>query len=140
MDNMINLARAFEPIHLLSRRLRERTLGARELVDIYLDRIRRHDGSLHAFVDVYEKEDRAAADRADAAIAEGQAPGPLHGIPIAYKDLLHIEGAVTRGGSIGAEQHPTITATAVQRLTAAGMIAIGKTHMVEAAFGSWGTN
>ena len=131
---------AFEPIHALSRRLRDRTITARALVDLYLERIRRYDDKLHAFVDVYEKEARAAAERADRAIAEGETLGPLHGIPIAYKDLLHIAGAVTRGGSIGADQRPGVTATAIERLGAAGMIAIGKTHMVEAAFGSWGTN
>ncbi len=131
---------AFEPVHELSRRLRERTLTASELVDVYLDRIRRYDKDLHAFVEVHEARARAAAHLADRAAAEGRAIGPLHGIPIAYKDLLHIEGAVTRGGSIGVELRPAVTAAAVQRLSAAGMIAIGKTHMVEAAFGSWGTN
>jgi aspartyl-tRNA(Asn)/glutamyl-tRNA(Gln) amidotransferase subunit A len=64
----------------------------------------------------------------------------LHGIPIAYKDLLHIQDRVTRGGSVRADRHSSITATVIQRLSAAGMIGIGKTHMVEAAFGSWGTN
>ncbi|MGZ8156669.1 MAG: amidase [Burkholderiales bacterium] len=131
---------AFEPIHALSRRLRDRTLTASALLDVYLGRIRSLDDKLHAFVDVYEKDARAAAERADRAFAEGKTLGPLHGVPIAYKDLLHIEGLVTRGGSVGADQRPGVTATAIQRLSAAGMIAIGKTHMVEAAFGSWGTN
>jgi aspartyl-tRNA(Asn)/glutamyl-tRNA(Gln) amidotransferase subunit A len=133
-------ALAFEPIHELSRRLRDRTLTASALLDVYLERIQHYDEKLHAFVDVHEKEARAAAERADGALAQGKTLGPLHGVPIAYKDLLHIEGAVTRGGSVGADQRPTLTATAIQRLSAAGMIAIGKTHMVEAAFGSWGTN
>jgi|SoiMethySBSTD1v2_1073268.scaffolds.fasta_scaffold69182_3 aspartyl-tRNA(Asn)/glutamyl-tRNA(Gln) amidotransferase subunit A len=131
---------AFDPIHVLSRRLRDRTLTASALLDVYLDRIRRFDDKLHAFVDVHEKDARAAAALADRALAEGRPLGPLYGIPIAYKDLLHIEGRVTRGGSVGADQHPSITAAVIQRLSAAGMIAIGKTHMVEAAFGSWGTN
>jgi aspartyl-tRNA(Asn)/glutamyl-tRNA(Gln) amidotransferase subunit A len=130
----------FEPIHALSKQLLGRTLTASALLDLYIERIRRYDDKLHAFVDVYEKEARAAAERADAALAQGKTLGPLHGIPIAYKDLLHIEGKVTRGGSVGADQRPDVTATAIQRLSAAGMIAIGKTHMVEAAFGSWGTN
>lgn len=131
---------AFEPIHTLSQRLRDRTLTASALLEVYLGRIRRYDAKLHAFVEVHESEARSAAERADRVLAQGEALGPLHGIPIAYKDLLHIEGAVTRGGSVGADQRPAVTATAVQRLSAAGMIAIGKTHMVEAAFGSWGTN
>jgi aspartyl-tRNA(Asn)/glutamyl-tRNA(Gln) amidotransferase subunit A len=137
---MNNTELAFEPIHVLSRLLRDRTLTASALLEVYLERIRHYDDKLHAFVDVHEKEARAAAERADGARADGRTLGPLHGVPIAYKDLLHIEGAVTRGGSIGADQHPRVTATAIERLSAAGMIAIGKTHMVEAAFGSWGTN
>lgn len=137
---MDNDALAFEPLHVLSQRLRERTLTPSALLDVYLERIRRHDGKLHAFVEVHEKGARAAAERADSALAAGKTVGPLHGVPIAYKDLLHIAGAVTRGGSIGADQRPGVTATAIERLSAAGMIAIGKTHMVEAAFGSWGTN
>src|SRR3982074_3312861 len=137
---MNNSDLAFEPIHVLSRRLRDRTLTASALLDVYLERIRHYDEKLHAFVDVHEKEARAAAERADGALARGATLGPLHGVPIAYKDLLHMEGAVSRGGSIGARQPPTVPATAIERLSAAGMIAIGKTHMVEAAFGSWGTN
>ena len=130
----------FEPIHVSAQRLRERELTASALLDFYLARIRRYDEKLHAFVEVHEKEARAAAERTDRVLAQGTTLGPLHGVPIAYKDLLHIEGTVTRGGSIGADQRAPVTATAIQRLTDAGMIAIGKTHMVEAAFGSWGTN
>ena len=67
--------------------------------------------------------------------------GPLHGIPIALKDLIDIEGRVTTGGSLyWRERVASVTATVVQKLTAAGMIVLGKTHMVEFAFGSWGTN
>jgi aspartyl-tRNA(Asn)/glutamyl-tRNA(Gln) amidotransferase subunit A len=65
----------------------------------------------------------------------------LHGIPIALKDLLDIEGRVTTGGSVfWRDRVSSVTATAARRLAAAGMIALGKTHMVEFAFGSWGTN
>ena len=131
---------AFEPIHALSRRLRERTLTASALLEMYLDRIRRYDRTLHAFVALHETDACRDAERADRALANGNTPGPLHGIPIAYKDLLHIKGAVTRGGSVGADRVAGVTATAIERLSAAGMIALGKTHMVEAAFGSWGTN
>jgi aspartyl-tRNA(Asn)/glutamyl-tRNA(Gln) amidotransferase subunit A len=131
---------AFEPIHALAQRVRERTVTASGLLDLYLDRIRRFDPQLHAFVEVHETDARAAAERADRAIEQGSPLGPLHGIPIAYKDLLHIANRVTRGGSVGADEHPRTTATVIHRLSAAGMVGIGKTHMVEAAFGSWGTN
>jgi len=65
----------------------------------------------------------------------------LHGLPIALKDLLHIEGHPTTAGSKSWQGRiATETATAVERLLAAGMIPLGKTHMVEFAFGGWGRN
>src|SRR4029077_1007328 len=86
----------------------------------------------------------AALEGADAADLErrtGRAAGPLAGLPIALKDLLHVEGRQTTAGSKSwrgrISDH---TATAVTRLTAAGMIPLGKTHMVEFAFGGWGRN
>src|SRR5215217_2311130 len=105
---------AYEPIHALSRRLREREVTASALLETYLERIRQYDAKLHAFVEVHENEARAAAARADGALANGKLLGPLHGVPIACKDLLHIAGAVTRGGSVGADQRPNITATAIE--------------------------
>jgi aspartyl-tRNA(Asn)/glutamyl-tRNA(Gln) amidotransferase subunit A len=132
---------AFAPIHVLAERLRTGSLGASALLDLYLQRIRKHDGKLHAFVTIYEEEARLAADGADRALRAGPRLGPLHGIPIALKDLLEIEGRVTTGGSLyWRERVSAVTATAVRRLAAAGMVALGKTHMVEFAFGSWGTN
>ena len=99
------------------------------------------DPKLHAFVEVYDEEARLAAEAADKAIRSGHAVGPLHGIPIALKDLIEIEGRVTTGGTRGMARAPcTRTATLAQKLISAGMIVIGKTHTVEFAFGGWGTN
>jgi aspartyl-tRNA(Asn)/glutamyl-tRNA(Gln) amidotransferase subunit A len=132
---------AFAPVHELAERIRTGALTPSALLDLYLARIHRHDRKLHAFVALYEKDARIAAELADRAIQAGQRLGPLHGIPIALKDLLDIEGRVTTGGSLfWRERVSPVTATVVRRLTAAGMIPLGKTHMVEFAFGSWGTN
>ena len=134
-------ALAYTPIHALSERLRDARTSASALLDCYLDRIRRHDAKLHAFVAVYEDAARTAAESADRALRAGQRLGPLHGIPIALKDLVEIEGSTTTAGSmIWRERVSTLTATIAQRLAAAGMIVLGKTHMVEFAFGSWGTH
>src|SRR5262245_6102813 len=134
-------ALAYAPIHLLAERLRAGTLSAGELLDCYLQRIHRYDKKLHAFVDLYEDDARVAAEVADRALKAGQCLGPLHGIPIALKDLLDIERKRTCGGSLfWRERVSQVTATVVQRLAAAGMITLGKTHMVEFAFGAWGTN
>jgi aspartyl-tRNA(Asn)/glutamyl-tRNA(Gln) amidotransferase subunit A len=134
-------ALAYAPIHVAAEELRTGTLSASALLDCYLRCIRRHDEKLHAFVEVYEDDARVAAELADRKLRAGQRLGPLHGIPIAFKDLLDIEGRRTTGGSLTwRERVSAVTSTVVQRLTAAGMITLGKTHMVEFAFGSWGTN
>src|SRR5688572_26723692 len=94
----------YEPIHVLAQRLRERSITSAQLVDAFLERIGEYDSRLHAFVEVHAAAAREAAKRADQVLAEGKRLGPLHGVPIAYKDLLHIEGTVTRGGSVGADR------------------------------------
>jgi aspartyl-tRNA(Asn)/glutamyl-tRNA(Gln) amidotransferase subunit A len=67
--------------------------------------------------------------------------GPLHGIPIALKDLVELDGDIATGGSKAwSERRARRTATLVTRLLRAGMIVIGKTHTVEFALGGWGTN
>jgi aspartyl-tRNA(Asn)/glutamyl-tRNA(Gln) amidotransferase subunit A len=132
---------AYAPIHALAARLRSGGLTASALVDCYLQRISRHDEKYHAFVEVYADEARAAAEAADRAFKAGKARGPLHGVPIALKDLIDIAGKRTTGGSMyWRERVSPVTATVAQRLADAGMITLGKTHMVEFAFGAWGTN
>lgn len=135
-------ALAYAPIHVTAEQLRTGALSAEALLDCYLERIRRYDKKLHAFAAIYEGDARNAAGLADRALrGAGQCLGPLHGIPIALKDLLDIEGRITTGGSrFWRERVSPVTAMSIQRLTAAGMIILGKTHMVEFAFGSWGTN
>ncbi|QQS12509.1 MAG: amidase [Rhodospirillales bacterium] len=121
--------------------LRAKRFSSREIVDALLARIDKADGRLHAFNEVYASEARALADGADKARAAGLPLGPLHGLPIAIKDLCDIAGRVGTGGSVMfAERVATETSTTVERLLAAGMIPLGKTHMVEFALGGWGTN
>ena len=103
---------AYTPIHALAERLRAGSLSAAALLDCYLARIRRHDGKLHAFVAVYEDEARAAAEVADRALRCGRYLGPLHGIPIALKDLVEIEGRTATAGSMyWRERTSAVTAT-----------------------------
>src|SRR5207249_594218 len=132
---------ALLPAHTLSSEIAARRLSPVDLVDALLERIGANDGKLHAFVEVYGQEARLAAEAADKAIRSGHAIGPLHGIPIALKDLIEIEGRVTTGGSeVWRNRRSTYTATLARRLIAAGLIVIGKTHTVEFAMGGWGTN
>jgi aspartyl-tRNA(Asn)/glutamyl-tRNA(Gln) amidotransferase subunit A len=128
-------------VQQLSTEIQSRRLTPVELMDTLLDRIAKHDGKLHAFVAIYGDEARLAAEAADKAIRAGYSLGPLHGVPIALKDLVEIQGHVTTGGSkVWENRVSKVTATAARKLMAAGMIVIGKTHLVEFAMGGWGTN
>ncbi len=112
-----------------------------EAVEAFLARIATQNQQLHAYIDVYDDTARLAAEAADKAIRSGHAVGPLHGVPIALKDLIDLEGKVTTGGSaVWRERRSPVTATLARQLIAAGMIVLGKTHTVEFAMGGWGTN
>lgn len=90
---------------------------------------------------MYAAEARALADAADTARKARLPLGPLHGLPIALKDLCDIAGRIgTVGSKMWAARVAEATSATVQRLLAAGMIPLGKLHMVEFAFGAWGTN
>jgi aspartyl-tRNA(Asn)/glutamyl-tRNA(Gln) amidotransferase subunit A len=129
------------PVHALSAAIRRGALSPVELTDALLARIERLDGKLHAFIALYAEEARLAAEAADKAIRSGHSVGPLHGIPIAIKDLVDIEGRVTTGGSkVWKDRVSLTTATVARKLISAGMIVLGKTHTVEFATGGWGTN
>ena len=91
---------ALLPVHILSTEIGARRLTSIDLVDGLLERIRAAEPKLHAFVEVYAEDARLAAEAADKAIRSGHSIGPLHGIPIALKDLIEIEGKVTTGGSL----------------------------------------
>lgn len=132
---------AGRPVHVLSAQIASGRLSPVDLMEDCLARIERLDPALQSFVEVYAGGARMAAEAADKAIRAGQAVGPLHGIPIALKDLVEIEGRVATGGSaVWRNRRSDRTATLARKLIAAGMIVIGKTHTVEFAYGGWGTN
>src|SRR6266699_4883397 len=129
------------PAQKLAEAIAARRLSPVDVVAAFLDRIVARDAKLHAFVEVYADEARLAAEAADKAIRSGHAVGPLHGVPIALKDLIDLEGRVTTGGSmVWRDRRSPATATLARKLIAAGMIVLGKTHTVEFAMGGWGTN
>ena len=89
----------FLPVSELIEKLEDGLLSSLELVEEYLERIRKHDRNLGAFIDVYEEDSRKAASASDMARASGHIIGPLQGIPVAVKDIIDIEGKITTGGS-----------------------------------------
>ena len=136
-----DIPNCFLPVTQLSEKLEKGGLSSLELIEEYLERIRKHDRNLGAFIDVYEEEARKAASASDMARASGHIIGPLQGIPVAVKDIIDIEGKITTGGSmVWKDRRSTLTATLVRRMVEAGMIVLGKTHTVEFAMGSFGTN
>jgi aspartyl-tRNA(Asn)/glutamyl-tRNA(Gln) amidotransferase subunit A len=125
----------------LANGLAAKRFSSREIVDSLLGRIAKANDKLHAFTEVYAAEAKVLAQAADTARASGFPLGPLHGLPVAYKDLCDIAGKIGTGGSKMFETRvATETSNTVERLTAAGMVPLGKLHMVEFAFGGWGTN
>ena len=129
------------PAHQLAAEIAARHLSPVDVVEAFLARIAALDGKLHAYIDVYGDDARLAAEAADKAIRSGHSVGPLHGVPIALKDLIDLEGRVTTGGSMAwRDRRSPATATLARKLIAAGMIVLGKTHTVEFAMGGWGTN
>jgi len=129
------------PLHRLAASIRAREVSPRELVAACLRRIERTDGQLHAFIELWADDALRAAQDAEREIAAGAWRGPLHGIPLALKDLVEVEGRrTTVGSAFWRERVSTHTATVAARLAEAGAVLLGKLHMVEFAFGGWGTN
>jgi aspartyl-tRNA(Asn)/glutamyl-tRNA(Gln) amidotransferase subunit A len=117
------------------------TISSVEATAACLDRIARLDGRLRAFITVDADGALARAKTLDADLAAGRRRGPLHGVPLAYKDLCHVPGLPTSCGTKTAEYFTAETeCTAVARLTAAGAVTLGKLNMTELALGPFGDN
>ncbi len=112
-----------------------------ELTRHCLERAARLNGTLNCFLRLETEAALAQAARADAARAAGRPLGPLHGVPLALKDLFYDRLRVTGGGSrIRAGFRATATATALARLETAGAVNLGALHMTEFALGPTGHN
>jgi aspartyl-tRNA(Asn)/glutamyl-tRNA(Gln) amidotransferase subunit A len=121
--------------------IRDRKISSREATQSCLDRIAKWQPHLNAYMAIEADEALAAADVADAALAKGRIAGPLHGVPMAHKDMYYEAGKVTTCGSkIRRDFVPTTTSTALQRLKDAGTVRLGSLQMVEFAYGPTGHN
>jgi len=125
----------------LARDLAAGRTSSRELVESALARIARPYGEgPRAFLKVYEDAARADADHADELRKRGVRRSAIDGLPVSLKDLFDVAGDVTRAGSKVLALEAREDATAVARLRAAGAIFVGRTNMVEFAFGGVGLN
>lgn len=117
-------------------RIADGTLGPVEITEATLRRIEEIDPQLNSYVLVSGEQALAAARAAEMAIAAGYRLGPLHGVPIALKDLVAVRGEVSSAGSkILQDYVPEEDATIAARLRAAGAIFVGRLNMHEFAYG-----
>jgi aspartyl-tRNA(Asn)/glutamyl-tRNA(Gln) amidotransferase subunit A len=127
---------ALLPLQAVSALIHSRRASSVDLVRGCLDRINRLDRELGAFITLTGESALADAKRADADLANGVDRGPLHGIPIALKDLYDTAGVRTTGGSrIFADRVPDRDAAVVEKLRAAGAVSLGKLNLHEWALG-----
>ena len=127
---------AYLSIADLSRRLAARELSPVEVTRAALERCERLEPLLNAFITLLPESALDAARQAEAEIQRGEHRGPLHGVPLGIKDLFWIRGVRTTAASkILADFVPREDAAVVERLRAAGAIILGKTNMVELAYG-----
>jgi aspartyl-tRNA(Asn)/glutamyl-tRNA(Gln) amidotransferase subunit A len=121
--------------------IRRRKLSSVELTRSLLARIERWQPTLNAFVRVETEDALAAAKAADRALARGKPKGPLHGVPLAHKDMYYSAGKPAGCGSKVREGWiAPVTSTAIARLEAAGSFRLGALHMSEFAYSPTGHN
>lgn len=129
----------FTPARELAAAIRERRLSSVEVVTAFLDRIDEVDGKVNAITTkVPRAEALAAAAKADEAVASGAPLGPIHGLPIAVKDLMDVAGLRTTHGSVAYADAPPAAKDSLlaERLRAGGAIFVGKTNTPEHGLGT----
>ncbi len=126
----------FHSIAQLAGMVRDGQLSPVELTRTYLDRIESLDGRLNSFITVMKEGALAQANEAERALRSGDYIGPLHGIPVAVKDIIHTRGVLTSGGSkVLADHVPDKDSTIIERLNDAGAVLLGKLNLSEFAIG-----
>jgi aspartyl-tRNA(Asn)/glutamyl-tRNA(Gln) amidotransferase subunit A len=128
-------------IRTASQKMRSGELSPRELVEAHLARIERLDGRLNCFITLTADQARREARQAEAELRGGAWRGPLHGIPLALKDLYETSGVRTTAGSLFFKDYiPQEDAVIVNKLKDAGAVLLGKLNMHEIALGLTNVN
>ncbi|MSP67649.1 MAG: amidase [Alphaproteobacteria bacterium] len=125
----------------VAERIRSRDVSAVEVTEACLARTQRLQPRLNAFIAIEPDRALAEARAADAALAAGRTPGPLHGVPLAHKDMFYRAGRVcTCGSKLRRDFCPKTTATVLSRLESAGAVSLGTLNMGEFAAAGTGHN
>lgn len=128
----------YQSLAEIAQRLRVGELTARALAEHILARAAALAERTNAFITLMPEAALAAADRADAARAEGRLLGPLHGVPVNVKDMFDIAGVPTTAGMPSRIDHRAATnATIIDRLQTAGAVIVGKVNLAEGVFGKY---
>lgn len=136
MSNLV-----FTPAYQLARMIRNKTVSTKEVLEAYLEQIKKHNPQLNAIATLDEPGAKKRAIEADEAIAKGEIWGQLHGVPITIKDTFETSGLLTTAGYKPLKNYiPSQDATVVARLRQAGAIIIGKTNPAEMASDFQSTN
>ncbi len=125
-------------LHQLSKMIRDGEISSKQIVEVYLERIRKFDGrdGINSYITVAGDVALKQAEEFDRLAKQKQFKGPLHGLPIAVKDNLDTKDIRTTGGSkVLSEWKPPADAQVVRKLKQGGAIILGKTNMHEFAFG-----
>ncbi len=121
----------------MARLIRTKKLSARELMAAHLKQIHRVNPAVNAIVTLVAEQAMEGAQRADDAVSRGDALGPLHGLPVAHKDLFETAGIrTTMGSPIFKDYVPAQDCLIVERIRRAGAICVGKTNTPEFGAGS----
>ncbi|RZI78069.1 MAG: amidase [Variovorax sp.] len=119
----------------IGQRIQRKELSPVEVTQAQLDRIGKVDGALKSYVIVMAEQALADARQAESEIAKGEIRGPLHGVPVAVKDLCWTKGVATAAGmTLYKDFVPAEDGTAVRKLREAGAVILGKLQLTESAY------
>ncbi|MCE2500332.1 MAG: amidase [Dehalococcoidia bacterium] len=135
---MANAPLHYQTITEVAEQIRSRRVSPTELTELMLERIAALDGQLRSYATVMADQAMAAAQSAEAEIAAGRYRSPLHGVPVAVKDLCFTAGVPTMGGAqVLRDFVPDFDGTVVRRLSEAGAIILGKLNLTEGAMAGY---
>lgn len=132
-----------EPIHYktiaeISKMIKSKKISSVELTQLILNRIGTIDNKLNSYITVMDEAALTTAKELDKELESGKYRGPLHGVPVAVKDLLYTTNAPTTGGhAFRSEFVPSYNATVINRLQDAGAVILGKLNLCEGAWSGY---
>ena len=128
----------FKTITDLAGLIESKEISPVELTEAMLTRIQEQDSRYKSYATVMSEQARASAQAAERSIATGNYLGPLHGVPIAVKDLCFTKGVATMGATkVLMDNVPDFDCTVVQKLNSAGAIILGKLNLTEGAMAGY---